>query len=291
MGYQSSSGRTSSGRPRGFDRPKKAKTKKSKTRHSSGSHLEGSGAQPLREVVDRTLAGLDTLGAQTFAMSPFHQHFDRWLKSLGSVLDDFEATPVVEADDRFREERLGLFSAVEAALKAEQAREASRGATILGLHGSKDLLFHAEREHDARLREHAALRDKKLRALSDGAEALRAELDEVLESKAGLLEGITKSKSKREQEARSRLAAAENEIDAAKASFAEELAGLQGEYERGRRVILEKVAAERREVEALEAESEVDGSVEVRRVACEEFAEAVKVFVKRVEASEKTGDG
>jgi hypothetical protein len=287
MSYQQSSGT-----PRGFDRPKKAKAKKAKTQRTSGSRREASGTQTRKEVVDRAITALETLGSQTFAMAPFNQHFDRWLKSLGSVLDDFEASKVVELDDKFREERAELLTAVEAALKAEQTKEASRETTIMGLHGSKDLLFHAEQEHDEKLREQATRRDAKLKELNTSIDALRTKLDEVLESKAGFLERFTKSKVKLEEDARSRLAAAEKELDTAKASFAEELASLQGEYERERAVILEKVAAERREVDRLVAEAEVDGSVEVRRVACEELAGAVKGLVKRLEtpAPQKTGD-
>ena len=51
---------------------------------------------------------------------------------------------------------------------------------------------------------------------------------------------------------------------------------MQSEYAERRRGILEIVAEERKEIEKLEAEAQVDGSVEVRRVACEELAEAVK---------------
>ncbi len=240
-----------------------------------------------KEVVDRSIAGLETLGSQTFAMAPFNQHFDRWLKSLGSVLDDFEASKVVELDDKFREERASILSAVEAALKAEQTKEASREATIMGLHGSKDLLFHAEQEHDEKLREQATRRDANLKELTSSVEALRAKLDEVLESKVGFLERFTKSKAKMEEEARSRLSDAEKGVEVTKAKFAEELAVLQSEYEQERGVILEKVAAERREVDKLVAEAEVDGSVEVRRVACEELAGAVRDLVKRAEAPKK----
>jgi len=206
---------------------------------------------------------------------------------LITVLDDFEGSPVVEADDRFHEERGGLLSAVEAALKAEQAKEASRGNTILGLHGSKDLLFHAERGYDAKLKEHSAHWDQRLKSLTDGVETLHAELDEVLESEVGLLESLTKSKAKRVQEAKERLTVAEKELNAAKTSFAKELANLQSEYEHKRREILEKVRFERKEIEKLEAEAEVDGSVEVRRVACEELAEAIKALVNRIRNSEK----
>jgi hypothetical protein len=201
------------------------------------------------------------------------------------VLDDLEASKVVELDDKFREERASIFYAVEAALKAEQVKEASREATIMGLHGSRDLLFHVEQEQGEKLREQATQRDAKLKVLTGGVEVLRSELDEVLDSKAGFLERFTKNKAKMEEDARSRLTAAERELDTARTSFAEELANLQGEYERERGVILEKIAAEKKEIDRLVTEAEVDGSVEVRLVACEELAGAINALVKRADAS------
>jgi hypothetical protein len=287
MSYQQSSGT-----PRGFDRPKKAKAKKTKTQHTLGSRQVGRGAQTLKEVVDRAITGFDTLGSQTFAMSPFSQHFDTWLKSLSSVLDDFETSKVIEVDDKFREERTELFSAVEAALKAEQAKEASREAAIMGLHGSKDLLFHAEQEHEKKLREYAARREAKLKGMTNSINALRAEVDAIQESKAGFLERFTKSKAKIEEDSRWRLSAAEKVLDSTKSSFAEELTSLQKDYDREKGMILEKVASERKEVDRLVAEAEIDGSVEVRHVACDELAEAVKALVKRADApvTEKSQD-
>jgi len=281
MSYQQGSGT-----PRDFDRPKKTRVKqKSKTRNVTASRRGERDAESRNEVVALTLAGFEILGTQTFAMAPFRQHFDRWLKSLQTVLDDFETSPAIEVDDTFRGERKGLFSAVEAALKAEQTKEASREATILGLHGSKDLLFHTDQRHAEKLREQAARRDAKLKILTGNVETLRAEFSDVFESKAGFFEGITKSKARRECEARTKLTVAEKELENAKASFAVELTGLQEEHERQRQAIMEKVASERREIDMLETEAEIDGSVDVRRAACEELSEVVNALIKRLEAT------
>ena len=162
----------------------------------------------------------------------------------------------------------------------------------MGLHSSTDLLFHADQKHSEKLREYAARRDAKLKGLTSSVDALRAEVDEVLESKAGFLERFTKNKAKMEEDSRWRLAAAEKVLDSTKSSFVAELASLQEEYERERGLILEKVASERKEIDTLVAEAEIDGSVEVRRVACEEFVEAVNALMKRANAptSEKTKD-
>ena len=272
--------------PRDFDRPKKTRVKqKSKTRSVAASRRGERDSESRNEVVALTLAGFEILGAQTFAMAPFRQHFDRWLKSLQTVLDDFETSPAIEVDDTFRGERTGLVSTVEAALKAEQTKEVSREATILGLHNSRDMLFQTDQKHAEKLREQATRRDAKLKTLTGSVETLRSEYDEVSKSKAGFFEGITKSKAKREQEARAKLTVAEKELENAKASFAVELTGLQEEHERKRHAILEKVASERREIDVLETEAEVDGSVDVRRAACEELSEAVNALIKRLEAT------
>ena len=55
-------------------------------------------------------------------------------------------------------------------------------------------------------------------------------------------------------------------------------------------MILEKVTSERMEIDKLVAEAEVDGSVEVRRVACEELAGAVKDLIQRAKTTDKTGE-
>jgi hypothetical protein len=282
MSYGPGAGRgNSTGRTRGFDKPKKAKTRKSSTHHTVGSPKAEGGVQSHREVVDRTLASLDNLGLQTFATPPFQQHFDRWMKGLVTVLDDFEAGRLVEIDDVFREQRGSILSAVEAALKVEQAKEVTRSATLLGMHSSKDMLLHAEQEHDAKLRELSTRREQALKLLNDTAMRLRVELDEVLDTKVSFFERFTNSRAKKEKEAKVRIADAEKGVDVTKARFAEELIALQSSYALTRQEILEKVAAERKDIDRLSAEAEVDGSVEIRRVACEELAQAVGAQVNR----------
>jgi len=279
-----------SGTQRGFDRPKKVKSKKATTHHSTGMHREENGIKASNDIVERTLTALETLGSQIFATAPFHQHLEIWLKSLQTVVDDFESSHVIEADDKFRDECQSLIKAIEGELKAEQAKEASRWTTINSIHGSEDLLIHAEKEHGEKLREQASRRDRKLKELTANIEKIRTELDDIQESKTGFLEGITKRKAKSEQETSSRFTTADKKLDTAKVSFTQELTQIQEEYEQERKLIMEKVATERREIDLLVSEAEIDGSIEARRTICEEFSKAVKSLVERLEAStsEKT---
>ncbi len=238
---------------------------------------------PLLEVVNRTLAGFENLGAQVFATPPYSQHYERWIRSLITVLDDFEASPAVKADDGFHEARGGILEAVEAALKAGRTEEAEREAKMLAIRGSKDMLLQAEAEHDARLRELSARRDEKLKSLAGIVEVLSDQQTDMKDEKPGILERFTKKKAQREEEMGARIASAEGVLDAAKEQFNAESARLQAEYAERKRAIMGKVAEERKQIEALEAEADIDRSVEVRRVACEELAESVKALVTRLE--------
>jgi hypothetical protein len=286
MGYQGSpgrggAGRSSSGRTRGFDGQKKSKTKKSNIRHTAGSRTRETGVKGVKEVFDRTLVALENLGEQTFATPPYHQHYERWLKSLVFVLDDLEASPQIIVDDAFKAKRVELFAGVEAALKTEQMKEAKRSDEILALHGSKDQLLQAEGEHEAKLREFHARRDVKLKTLSGAVDAVRAELEEVQGEKAGFFERFTKAKATREEEIASRLTSAEGVIESAKAQFAAELAKIDAEYEEKRRAIIERVEEEKKVIAALDAEAEKDGSADARREACKRFSEEINAFIAR----------
>ena len=193
MSYQQGSGT-----PRGFDRPKKAKAKqKTKTHRMAGSFAGENSIQSKNEVIDQTLSGLKNLGDQSFAMAPFHQHFDSWLKSLQTVLDDFETSKVIDVDDRFTEERMRLFSVVKEALMGEKTKEASRVETIRGLNASKNILFQAEQEYMIKLNEISARRDQKIKSLTEVVEIRAGELDDVVQSKSGFLRGHHESQGEK----------------------------------------------------------------------------------------------
>jgi hypothetical protein len=236
----------------------------------------------------QTLTGLEILRNQTFATHPYQQHFDRWLDSLQTILEDLEASKVIVADTQFKEERIHITSEVKVTLEEERAKEAKRTESIRGLHGSRDLLFHAEQKHSNNVKEFSDRRNQKIKSLTADADALRSEVEEVINSKAGRFERFTKLKANREGEARSRLAEAEKRLVEARASFAGEEEFLQEEYNAKKQEILEKVAAERREIDRLEAESETDSSIEARCVACERLTLAVKALLDRTSQAART---
>ena len=76
--------------------------------------LEETPPHSISETTERTLAGLNKLGTQTFALSPFSQYFDDWLVNLRPVLAEFEAT--VGDDAAFIQERDQILVEIEGEL-------------------------------------------------------------------------------------------------------------------------------------------------------------------------------
>ena len=93
---------------------KKAKEKKQKT---GAKYLQEESPEfSAQEVAQRTLNGLNKLGNQIFALSPFSQYFDDWLINVRQLISEFESNPSIAADEQFVKERTQIFLDVEAAL-------------------------------------------------------------------------------------------------------------------------------------------------------------------------------
>jgi hypothetical protein len=86
-----------------------------------------------------------------------------------------------------------------------------------------------------------------------------------------------KAKAQREAEATRKLDSAKSELESVVHSFTVEQEKLHDEYEKRKQEIIEKVRSLEKEVEKLET----DGSLEVRRAACEALANAVNAFLQR----------
>lgn len=278
MGFQPRS-RT----PRGFSRPKRAKSKtRSKKSRLFEAYSEKRSVPSQEEVVSRTLNSLRSLGDQIFASAPLSEHFDRWLMNLQTVLTDLESSQVVTLDDQFRDERSRIFSNIESALKDKRLREASRVEAVQSLFRSKNMLLENEQEHVAEMNEFTDRKEHTIKPFMDKVEVLQGELDGILHTRAGFLRGISrKTKAQREGEATLRLTSSKKELEESERSFAAEEVSLGEDYERRKLEILNQIANNKREIERLETASQIDDSAEVRRVACEDLADAVNALLER----------
>jgi len=256
----------------------KAKSKGQK-RRSGGAYVSEEDHFPTsEEVVDRTLKRLRNLGNQVFALSPFSEHFGRWLVDLRVVLSEFESSPIVSVDDQFLKERLQILSNVELELEKRRSEEASCDEAIKSLSANRIVLERIEEECTSKTRNVERKKEVEVKRLSSNVDGLREELNHLARMKTGIFRGFTKkAKAKRETEAFQRLSLAQKELASAEQSFAAEQERLRDEYEKRKQPVVEQIRVEEKEAE----NQDVDGSLETRQAACEALVNAVNALAER----------
>lgn len=281
MGYQQRVGsRRDSGRGHGMHRREKAKAKsRGQKRRSGGSYVsEEDHILTSEEVVDRTLKRLRNLGNQVFALSPFSEHFSRWLVDLRVVLSEFESSPTVSVDDQFLKERSQMLSNVELELEKRRSEEASCDEAVKSLSDNRILLERIEGEYTARTRDAEGQKEFEIKRLSSNVDGLREELDRIARMKTGIFRAVSKkAKARKETEATERLNLAQKELASTVQNFAAEQERLRDEYEKKKQHVIEQIRVEEKEVE----NQDVDGSLETRQAACEVLINAVNALVER----------
>jgi hypothetical protein len=261
-------------------RREKAKAKsRGQKRRSGGSYVsEEDHVLTSEEVVDRTLKRLRNLGNQVFALSPFSEHFSRWLVDLRVVLSEFESSPTVSVDDQFLKERSQILSNVELELEKRRSEEASCDEAVKSLSDNRILLERIEGEYTARTRDAEGQKEFEIKRLSSNVDGLREELDRIARMKTGIFRAVSKkAKARKETEATERLNLAQKELASTVQNFAAEQERLRDEYEKKKQHVIEQIRVEEKEVE----NQDVDGSLETRQAACEVLINAVNALVER----------
>jgi hypothetical protein len=279
MSYRpQTSSRRSTGRGRRKLHHEKAKRKGQK-HHSSGKYLlEESEAPTSEEEVEKTLGRLHSLGSQIFAFSPFSQYYDDWLLSLKSVLSEFESNPAVTVDEEFVKERSQVIADVEQKFAERRGEEAVLVEATRRLADQNHLLVQIDRDYAAATRELASKRNSEIKHLTLRVHDFEEELDEANQMKASIFSPFARrAKSNKTAEVTRKLDAAKSELESVVKAFEVDQEKLHDEYEEKKQAVIEQVRSLEKEIEGLET----DGSVEDRRVACEELVKAVNALLKR----------
>ncbi len=265
---------------RSYQRREKTRAKPKEHKHRLGSEpYEGKHILTAEEAADKALIKLRNLGDQKFGLSPFSEHFIRWLVNLRDALSEFESSPAIRVDSQFVAERSKILLSVEFSIEEMRRREASCEEAARSLSDARAFLRQVEEEHARKVREVEEQRDGELKRLSSSISVLREELDRLARKKLGIFGAISKkAKAQREIEVGQRLDAAQEELASAERGFNSELERLCSEYEERKRSAVEMMEERRKEVDSYE----VDGSFETRRVVCEALISAVNALQRRM---------
>ena len=278
MSYGSQRG-SRRGRGRGRGKVHSEKKRKGQKHRSSGKYLlEASEAPVFEEVVEKTLGRLSNLARQTFACSPFSHYYDDWLLSLKSVLSEFESNPAVSVDETFVKERSQIIGDVELKLSDRKRDEAAFEETTRKLAEQKTLLVQTDTEYSYATQNLASERKSGIKSLTRSANDLEMELEETQNEKVSVFSPLARrARSKKKAELERKLDAAKIELDSEVKSLEAEQEKLRVEYEKKKQDITEQLQILEKKVSG----SEVDGSVNDRKVACEDLVKAVQALLQR----------
>jgi hypothetical protein len=282
--------------PRDFGRrPGRSKSKTKPGKHETGGayRLEEERTLNFAEIVDRSLNSLSRLGNQRFAVGPFYEHYDRWMLSVRNVVSEFEASSAAAVDDSFKEECTRVLSEIESTLNDRRAKEASNDEAVRKVNRSlldvRSLLAQAEREYAAKMSDFAAKRERAIKPVATNLGRIRQELGRISRVRAGFLRGISKkTKAEKEAEATQKLESTRRELAKVEQSFAAAQAKLRKDHSKKKQQILEQIATHQKELDNLEAGSDMDDAVEVRRAACDSLIASIDAFLRRTGTSSET---
>lgn len=220
MSFGSQTGRTRSGSKSFSSREKKLKRKKQDFHTHKKLHEQAGAPLDLEEVKARTLLTLDRLGHQVLSTEPGGYDLEHWIRSLNSLLDDFQEKLGPErTDSGFLETRQRVMGSLAIPPTGEIESEMQRLAVEEG--EATEAIERAKRkaaDHLATLKEKRASRESELQ---ERRERL-AEMKKARQSR-GLFSRVLRSAPSTAQ--------AEAEV----AGLESELQALDGELERSRR--------------------------------------------------------
>ncbi|MCL2134615.1 MAG: hypothetical protein FWH37_03555 [Candidatus Bathyarchaeota archaeon] len=231
-----------------------------------------------QEIFEITLKRLHTLGNQKFGSSPFSQHFNRWLQTIETILDEFEKQSLINIDDQFREERKQILDTIKLQLEKHQQKEADIERQINNLSGTKNRLQQTNKDY---LTKTTILKNQKataLKQLNRELEILKNEQDQIVKLKTGFFRGISK-KEREEKEALAvqRYMDKQQEYEVIILHFKEKQKQLKEKFENKREPLLEDIKKHQKYVKEIEN----DTSLEERWFTCEALKDMLNNFLQR----------
>jgi hypothetical protein len=285
MGQRSQVGSSrGSGRGYGIQRREKAKTKKTKQKHESsvGYAPETNLSLTAKEAAEKTIIKLRKLGKQRFALYPFSEYFDTWLRNLREVLSEFESNPIINPDDQFSKDSLQILSDVESELHERHRIEMSSVKTDENLSENRTILNQLEKEFAEKVIEAETQRSKEVTRLSSVISGLNEKLDSINRMKTGIFRGFSeKAKTHALTEAHRELDSVQRELDLVTHNSDVVQQKLKEDYEKERLPILEKLSLLEKELE----DQKTDGSLTNRDNACEALVKTVNSLLERSRSS------
>ena len=237
------------------------------------------------EVSSRITNALEHLGTQRFALPPFYEHFQRWMKDVESVLTSFKDSIPEAADKQYEDTVAALISNIRTELTKRIEGEMALSNQITEL--QKQLSVHeieiSDLEKEQRNRTHEARRgyEKSIDKIRDEIDVLDAERLKLLRKKPTLLDRILgRSKLKIEGSSHS-LQSKRSDLHGKEEKLKLQLDGLRSNYQEKRKEVSMREEELRQQLLELK-NSTLDDGLEIRKNVCEQIRLAVEASLDRL---------
>ena len=250
-------------------------------------------AFPYREVVpvnehevsSRVTNALEHLGNQRFALPPFYEHFQRWMKDVDSVLADFKNSMPNAADEQYEATIGTLMENIRSELtkRIDEEKALSHQVTDLQQQLSTYELEIADLEKEQRNRTNEAKRgyERSIDRIRGEIEALDAQRLKLLRKKPTILDRILGRSRVQIEGSSHSLQSKRSDLQVKEEKLKRQLDGLRSNYQE-KRTQVSKQGEELKQQLAELKNSTLDDAMEIRRSACEQIRLAVAASLARL---------
>jgi len=282
-----------------FRRPRVKKLSAREKKEKRGTPIyyqEPEHIEPL-ELSSKTLNALEHLGNQRFALPPFTEHFQRWIKDVKTVLREFEAHLPEAIDQEYGRSVENSLSEAQDVLtgltEIEKSSSSEVAAVQQELSTSERELSNLDQEYKKKVRETRRLYEQSVEKLRAEIDSLDKQRLRMLRKKTGFLQRIFgRSDSGLEERTSNALLEKKTALDRGKDTLRQELEKGRVDYENQRERLVRDNEALRTKYTNLRGNS-LDDALEARRQTCRDLHRIVTEAVDRMtraQSSEKNQD-
>jgi chromosome segregation ATPase len=267
------------GRRFGRPLPKKSSAKdKRETKESTAFYEQVTPVTP-DEIRFSTLNSLEHLGKQRFALPPYSEHFNRWMKDVRAVLVEFESRLPEVVNKQYNERVENTLNSLQISLNeltgaenkvSEESAETQRKLSTCESELSR--LEHDYKTATSQLRRHHEQSFEKLRREIDTLDKQRLR---IIHTKPTLLQRLLRKPDTKLSEKTSTLQSKKNALGDQKESLKQDLEKYRNDYEQRRKQTVQKL--EELRARMVEARRETfDDALELRSRTCSKLSEVVR---------------
>ena len=224
------------------------------------------------EVTSAVLNAIDHLGNQRFVLPPFAEHFERWLKDLQSLLNEFETQIPQAVDGNLHMEITGSMNNIRNVLAkcTEVENTKSSESTKLQQQLARcetalSQLEHTYKSQTQELRRQYEKANQKVRAEIDQLDRRRMQ---ILRKHTNIFQRIFRKSDTAIQGTNTALESRRTELSDSGQSLKKDLQRRREEYTTDRQRLLTEIEGLRQKIHGL-SESSRDDALEARREACQ----------------------